>query len=334
MAQRSVSRLAPNPAPANSFRTQATPSKPSPGPRCGRGSIYATLNGSRHSRPYSYDHHRLGLSRPALAPQSLARCLEIRSPQARPRLPLLDEPLDRPRTVPLADAQQCSCGRYRPTFEPIARSVVAVLLSGPMPLQNRVTPFCEIISTPSRDLFMGNRGILHDVPGRLGQKRWRHKNWIICQLEFKGRRIPLMNPGRYTALFFLDEAVALAAGHRACYECRRDRYHRFTECWQGDCPPKAREMDRILHKQRVDSASRRRISHVSMYEKLPSGTFVARDEDAWLVLDSCLARYTPEGYDRFITRPRGEATVLTPPASIHAIAVGYSVGLHPSAYEC
>lgn len=119
VAQRSVSRLAPNPAPANSLRAQATLSKPSP--RCGAGSTHATLNGSRHSRLHSYDHHRLGLHRPALAPvlppapQGLARHQEIRGSQARPPLPLLDECLDPPWTGTLVDAQQCSCGRYRPS---------------------------------------------------------------------------------------------------------------------------------------------------------------------------------------------------------------------------
>ena len=203
-----------------------------------------------------------------------------------------------------------------------------------MPLQNRVTPFGEIIATPSRGLMMGNRGILHDAPGRLGRRRWRHKNWIICQLEYRNRRIPLMDLGRYTALFFLDEAVALAAGHRPCYKCRRAYYSRFTQCWPRESPPRASEMDCILHTQRVDRASRKQIRHAGRFERLPSGAFVAQGGDAWLVLDSALARYTPEGYDRFIPRPLGDATVLTPPATIAAIAGGYSPALHPSAVEC
>ena len=203
-----------------------------------------------------------------------------------------------------------------------------------MPLQNRVTPFGEIVARPPRGLLMGNRGILHDAPGRLGKRRWTSKRWIICELEFKNRRTPLMKPGSYTVLFFLDEAVALAAGHRPCWECRRARYLRFQECWPEGSLPKASEMDRLLHAQRVDSDSRRQVGHARSFERLPSGAFVAHGGDAWLVLDSKLARYTPAGYDRFIPRPRGDATVLTPSASIEAMARGYSPVLHPSAVEC
>lgn len=180
---------------------------------------------------------------------------------------------------------------------------------------------------------MGNRGILHDAPGRLGPSRWKHKCWIICQLEFGNRRRPLMEPGSYTVLFFLDEAVALAAGHRPCYECRHACARRFAECWPEGSPPKASERDSILHKQRVDPASRKQISHAGRLEKLPTGAFVAHCGAAWLVLDSVLAHYTPEGYDRFIPKPCGEATVLTPRASIAAIKGGYSPLLHPSAIK-
>jgi hypothetical protein len=101
-----------------------------------------------------------------------------------------------------------------------------------MPLQNRVIPSGEIISDPSRAAkFMGNRGILHDDERRLGRARWRHRAWIVCALSFNGRRRTLMAPGSYTELFFLDEAVAFAAGHRPCGECRREAYLRFLEGW-------------------------------------------------------------------------------------------------------
>src|SRR5688500_15168681 len=96
-----------------------------------------------------------------------------------------------------------------------------------MPLQNRVTPFGEIEAAPARGLFMGNRGILHDANQQLGRARWRHKSWVTCLLSFKDRRREVMAPRRYTELFFCDEAVALAAGHRPCAECRREDYERF-----------------------------------------------------------------------------------------------------------
>jgi hypothetical protein len=90
-----------------------------------------------------------------------------------------------------------------------------------MPLRNRVTPFGDIIATEARGLLFGNRGVLHDAEGIL-VRAWQVRRWIDCRLEFKGRRRPLLRPGRFTELFFLDEATALAAGHRPCAECRRE----------------------------------------------------------------------------------------------------------------
>src|SRR5580658_4307221 len=96
-----------------------------------------------------------------------------------------------------------------------------------MPKQNRVNPFGEIIATPERGTFMGNRGVLHDDQGRI-RRKWQGKRWIVCVLEFRGRKRKMMTPSRYTELFFLDEATALAAGHRPCAECRRDRSTLFA----------------------------------------------------------------------------------------------------------
>ena len=95
-----------------------------------------------------------------------------------------------------------------------------------MPRQNRVTPFGEIIATPERGTFMGNRGVLHDAEGRI-RRAWQVKRWIVCVLEFRGRKRTVMTPGPYTELFFLDEATALAAGHRPCAECRHARFLDF-----------------------------------------------------------------------------------------------------------
>src|SRR4051794_26424644 len=99
-----------------------------------------------------------------------------------------------------------------------------------MPRQNRVTPSGDIITTPERGTLMGNRGVLHDADARI-VRRWQGKRWIACVLEFKGRWRPVMAPGRYTELFFLDEATALAAGHRPCAECRRRRFDEFRDTW-------------------------------------------------------------------------------------------------------
>src|ERR1700732_822885 len=103
-----------------------------------------------------------------------------------------------------------------------------------MARQNRVTPAGDVIATPERGTFLGNRGVLHDDQGRI-KRAWQLKRWIVCVLEFKGRRRAVMTPGRYTELFFLDEATALAAGHRPCAECRRERFNAFREAWlRGD----------------------------------------------------------------------------------------------------
>ena len=126
-----------------------------------------------------------------------------------------------------------------------------------MPLQNRVTPFGEIVSSPARGLLMGNRGILHNDDRRLGTARWQHPHWVACRLEFRGRRQEVMRPGAYTQLFFLDEAVALAAGHRPCAHCRRADYEAFVSAWMAATGradrPRAAELDWQLHRERVEA---------------------------------------------------------------------------------
>src|SRR6202046_2498085 len=126
-----------------------------------------------------------------------------------------------------------------------------------MPRQNRVTPFGKIIATPERGTFMGNRGVLHDDQGRI-KRAWQVKRWLVCVLEFRGRHRTVMTPGSYTELFFLDEATALAAGHRPCAECRHERYNVFRHAWQlahagtNSSPlPTAEEIDRKLHEERI-----------------------------------------------------------------------------------
>ncbi|HEX4703585.1 MAG TPA: hypothetical protein VH352_15765, partial [Pseudonocardiaceae bacterium] len=102
----------------------------------------------------------------------------------------------------------------------------------PTPLQNRVTPTGEIVADPGRGLLMGNRGCLHGQGRRLGTSRWRSAMWICCVLNWRNVRRDVMPPGRWTALFFLDEATALAAGHRPCGYCRRADHRWFGESWR------------------------------------------------------------------------------------------------------
>lgn len=205
-----------------------------------------------------------------------------------------------------------------------------------MPLQNRVTPFGDIVATSARGTMMGNRGgPLHDEDRRLGAVRWRTKVWITCLLEFKGRRREVMTPGRYTELFFLDEVTALAAGHRPCGECRKADYIRFVDAWtEGDGrkdAPKAAEIDAVLHKERVVSPGRDKRIHRELLENLPDMVMISlpeRREEAFLVMGDALYPWTPLGYGKPITRPRGTVGVLTPPSIVKAVMVGYRPAAH------
>ncbi|HEX6211108.1 MAG TPA: hypothetical protein VF136_10045 [Methylomirabilota bacterium] len=207
-----------------------------------------------------------------------------------------------------------------------------------MPLPNRVTPEGEIVAHPARGMLMGNRGILHDAERRLGAARWRHSHWICCRLTFKGRRRPVMAPGRYTELFFLDEATALAAGHRPCCECRRADFFRFQAAWRSAFPEidaSAPAIDRTLHQARVDRRTRRQIRFEASLDDLPDGVFVLLGDgpsSPLLVLGDSLLPWRPSGYAP--RRPRPSATptlVLTPRPTVATLRAGYSAGVHPSA---
>ena len=205
----------------------------------------------------------------------------------------------------------------------------------PMPRQNRVTPAGELIVTNARGQFMGNRGVLHNDNSELTAKRWTHQQWIICLLEFKGRkRDPLMKPGCYTELFFGDEATALAAGHRPCWECNRGRYNQFKAAWLKGNPeygfdPKVsiKEIDRVLHQERTHSA-RKNNPYRSKLGDLPDGVFVMTDDaegQYFLIQYGMLMRWSPEGYKHGpLVDSQQEVSVLTPKSTVNAIRAGYS----------
>jgi hypothetical protein len=207
-----------------------------------------------------------------------------------------------------------------------------------VPLQNRVTPFGEIVSYEARGLLMGNRGILHDAERRLGRAHWRHPHWITCRLEFEGRRQEVMRPGAYTQLFFLDEAVALAAGHRPCAFCRRAAYEAFVAAWMAgnalSVRPHAGAIDRQLQRERVEPRTRRQITHRAPIDDLPDGTFLTlpREPDrALLLLGARLLLWTPDGYRPGRARPSGiEVRALTPRSIVAALRAGFRPELHPS----
>jgi hypothetical protein len=205
-----------------------------------------------------------------------------------------------------------------------------------MPLQNRVTPTGEIVAVDARGLFMGNRGILHDTEKRLGRSRWKHKVWIVCLIDFRGRHRAVMAPRRYTELFFLDEAVALAAGHRPCFECRRKDYYAWQEAWRrgNSAPalPRAPEMDAILHRERIEPGTRRQQHWQARLGDLPDGAFVLWHGWPCLISAGKLRPWTHAGYDAGVVLPREESVpVLTPPSAVGALSGGYRPALHPSA---
>lgn len=197
-----------------------------------------------------------------------------------------------------------------------------------MPLQNRVTPEGEIIAVATRGLVMGNRGgPLHGADQTLRRRRWVSKQWICCRLDFNGRRRQVMAPNRYTELFFLDEATALAAGHRPCFECRRQDFLWFASLWGTAMGKSGRatvgEMDALLHSERVDATGAKGIWRAAV-EALPSGSFVRRDGQPHLVLSSWLLPWSPTGYGAPIRRPdSGEVAVLTPRSTVAVLSAGY-----------
>jgi hypothetical protein len=205
-----------------------------------------------------------------------------------------------------------------------------------VPLRNRVTPLGELIATPERGLVYGNRGCLHNEAGEI-RRRYSTKRWIACRLSFRGRRrSPLMAPGRFTELFFLDEATALAAGHRPCAECRRGDYNRFSDIWAALHPGHigADAIDAQLHSERLAPGGGERLLHEAEYSELPDGTFVLTADGPQLVLARQLLTWSPGGYRDLHRRPsRGRATVITPPSLIAILRTGWSPTvplLHPS----
>jgi len=204
-----------------------------------------------------------------------------------------------------------------------------------MSLQNRVDPCGAIIKSTARGTLMGNRGgALHDDE-RLIVRQFRSRQWITCLLEFKGRRRSVMSPGRYTELFFLDEAVALAAGHRPCAECRRERFNAFRNAWDRSRqseggPLLASEIDRELHRARIDSRGEK-VTWEAPLNALPDGCFVQIESASYLVWGEELLQWSPGGYIKKHHRRNGlSVTVLTPKPVVQCIRQGYRPAIHDS----
>jgi hypothetical protein len=202
-------------------------------------------------------------------------------------------------------------------------------------LQNRVDPFGELVATPARGLLYGNRGgRFHCDDQTLGRRRWASRQWICCVLSFKNRHHEVWR-GRYTALFFLDEVTAFAAGHRPCFECRRADAKIFAEKWAAGKRigvPHAPEMDVVLHQERLDRRAKQ--TQAMPVADLPDGAMLALKSaptTAYAVRGARLLRWSHGGYAERIARPGGVANVLTPPSIVGVLAAGYRPQWHPSA---
>jgi hypothetical protein len=213
------------------------------------------------------------------------------------------------------------------------------------PLCNRVTPYGELIAVPERGLVYANRGCLHDPSGSI-RRRYAVRRWIACRLEFHGRRrAGLMMPGRYTELFFLDDVTAMAAGHRACGECRYEDYERLRSIWSSLYPDDDRSADVIdarLHRERVvdgdshSGSSPRQVQEPVLCGSLPDGAFVSIDDAPWLVRGSSLRLWTPGGYTERRRRPgpRTRVQPITTPSFVEVLRAGWDPVVplyHPSA---
>jgi len=200
-----------------------------------------------------------------------------------------------------------------------------------MPLPNRVDPFGDLFATPARGTLFGNRGgKFHRDDKMLGSRRWVSRQWICCVLKFKGRQRNVW--GRYyTELFFLDEVTAFAAGHRPCFECRRQDAERFAVLFSGKKQRAlADAMDRVLHAERLDGKAKR--THRRNLDSLPDGAMIALDGEVFAVRGKHLLPWTPSGYSASKPRPRNlEVDVLTPPSILFVLGRSYAPHWHPSA---
>ncbi|HEY0603927.1 MAG TPA: hypothetical protein VGD58_13495 [Herpetosiphonaceae bacterium] len=208
-----------------------------------------------------------------------------------------------------------------------------------MPYQNRVTPQGTLIAADARGMYTGNRGRLHAADGQI-TRQYEVRRWIMCRLDYPRPTHTVMAPQHYTHLFFLDEATALAAGHRPCSMCLHSRFKEFAAYWQtlhpeadGSAKPNVDTIDRRLHEERLTDARHKR-TYAASLDELPDGAFILLEpqDQPLLVLGQQLLAWTPQGYTAAIARPSDRpVAVLTPPSIVAILAAGYRPALHPSA---
>jgi hypothetical protein len=189
-------------------------------------------------------------------------------------------------------------------------------------------------------MFTGNRGCLVDDDRQL-VRHHQSSLWIICEASFRGWKHPLDQPHRWTPVFFLDDAVGLAAGHRPCGFCRPDAYRSYRDAISAaDSTPQrwsASDINRQLATERLsrgrglDRAGDRRLWSANIAD-LPSGAVILWNEHAHLVGTSTIQRFTFDGWAEPTPRPSDASVeVITPPLSIAALTNGFALQLHPTA---
>lgn len=207
-----------------------------------------------------------------------------------------------------------------------------------MPFQNRVDPWGRLRAVSARGTLLGNRGILHDAQQEI-VAQWKSKGWVTCQLEFEGRKREVFSAGRYSQLFFLDEATAFSAGHRPCAECRRARHDKFKSAWVKANPglvrtanPPIAEMDKVMHAERALRGGGK-ITFEAALADLPPGTFIELGGEAVLVWRRGLLRWSFAGYsgDQILLAPSTPVRVLTPASVVRVFRSGFVPTVHVSA---
>jgi hypothetical protein len=201
-------------------------------------------------------------------------------------------------------------------------------------MRNRVTPMSDLVAIELRGAWCGNRGVLHE--GTDVVRFHRSQLWITCVLQFKDWRLAQWEPSHFTLLFFHDEAVSLAAGHRPCALCRRGDYNTYRKAWTSGLDlveqPSAKAMDHQLHGERIVRGTHRRQLHRATWREVPQGAFAMVDDQPALVLDDAVVPWTTEGYGAARSRPAGgNVDLITPPSSLAALWAGYEPQLDPGA---
>ncbi|MBB6110646.1 hypothetical protein SAMN05421821_107169 [Mucilaginibacter lappiensis] len=196
-------------------------------------------------------------------------------------------------------------------------------------LQNRVDPRGNIVKTSARGAWLGNRGQLHGDTKTI-LRPFKLKAWLTCVLKFKGRHRQVMAPNLYTELFFFDEATAFSAGHRPCFECRRDDANRFKTAWLKGNPeygfdPKVHieKIDEIIHQERIDKKGNKVTFEAAVHD-LPDGVFIQIDNEPYLLANKMIWHWTPSGYEQMAPLPVSvKVIVLTPRSVVKAFRSGY-----------